>query len=256
MLECRIVVATRKPYWMPEDPLYLPLHVGSAGEADIGYARDDGGENISAENPWYCELTGLYWAWKNLQAGYIGLTHYRRHFALFRPLLPAGLERRKHCLLAGSGLMPLLAKSPIILPRPRRYYIESKESQFVHAHGPEPILALRRVMGEYFPEWEKSFEDSMRRSWGHIANMSIMRRDILDEYCSWLFAVLEKTAAELRRSGHLKPRILGHLGERLLDVWLEAGGRSWLELPVIMLERVNWPRKIAAFLGRKFTQRV
>ena len=82
-----IVVAAHKPYWMPSDRIYLPLHVGAAGKKDadgrpldLGYTRDDSGENISEKNPYYCELTGLYWAWKNLNADYLGLVHYRRHF--------------------------------------------------------------------------------------------------------------------------------------------------------------------------------
>ena len=61
---------------MPQDPSYLPLHVGAAGKADLGFTRDDTGPNISGKNPHFCELTGLYWAWKNLDADYIGLVHY------------------------------------------------------------------------------------------------------------------------------------------------------------------------------------
>lgn len=76
-----MIVAAHKAYRMPEDPMYLPLHVGKAGKSlELGFQGDDTGDNISEKNPEYCELTGLYWAWKNLDADYIGLSHYRRYF--------------------------------------------------------------------------------------------------------------------------------------------------------------------------------
>ena len=62
----KVIVAAHKPYEMPFDKMYLPVHVGAAGKDSIGYQRDDEGDNISNLNPYYCELTGLYWAWTNL----------------------------------------------------------------------------------------------------------------------------------------------------------------------------------------------
>ena len=95
-MEIRIIIAAHKPYWMPEDPVYLPVQVGAAGKPSIraagslgaggssasgaDFARDDEGDNISSRNAGYCELTGLYWAWRNLKADAVGLAHYRRHF--------------------------------------------------------------------------------------------------------------------------------------------------------------------------------
>ena len=68
---------------MPQDDMYLPIHVGAEGKTlDLGYQKDNVGENISKKNANYCELTGLYWVWKNLDADFIGLAHYRRHFCL------------------------------------------------------------------------------------------------------------------------------------------------------------------------------
>ena len=44
---------------------------------------DDTGINISHLNRQYCELTGIFWVWKNINkyqdAEYIGFMHYRRH---------------------------------------------------------------------------------------------------------------------------------------------------------------------------------
>ena len=77
-----VVIATHKKYEMPTDDLYLPIHVGAElnKDKDLGYQKDNVGDNISDKNDRYSELTALYWAWKHVDAEYIGLAHYRRHF--------------------------------------------------------------------------------------------------------------------------------------------------------------------------------
>lgn len=67
----RIAVAMHKPYRTPDDPAYLPLHVGAALHPDVlpGIQGDDEGDNISRLNASYSELTALYWMWKNCDAG-------------------------------------------------------------------------------------------------------------------------------------------------------------------------------------------
>ena len=69
MKNIKILVATHKKYKMPRDTsIYLPIHVGCEGKKKLGFQGDNSGENISVLNPYYCELTGLYWAWKNWYA--------------------------------------------------------------------------------------------------------------------------------------------------------------------------------------------
>ena len=87
-LNIKIMVAAHKPYWMPQDDVYMPIHVGCEGKESIGFTGDNTGDNISTKNPHYCELTALYWAWKNLQADYTGLVHYRRYFTNKRACWP------------------------------------------------------------------------------------------------------------------------------------------------------------------------
>ena len=77
----KVIVAAHKKYQMPENEMYIPVQVGAEGKEKIeGYTQDNTGDNISSKNPYFCELTGLYWAWKNLDADYKGLVHYRRYF--------------------------------------------------------------------------------------------------------------------------------------------------------------------------------
>lgn len=64
----------------------MPIHVGKVlhPDVDLGIQRDDTGDNISLKNSSYCELTGMYWAWKNLRGvDVIGLCHYRRYFDFY-----------------------------------------------------------------------------------------------------------------------------------------------------------------------------
>ena len=106
----KIIVAAHKEYWMPEDPVYMPMHVGRAISAPLPYCGDDNGDHISGKNRTFCELTAIYWAWKNLDDDFIGLCHYRRYFA-------GKIAWRKRRRIAGSGdYRKLLEHVPCILP--------------------------------------------------------------------------------------------------------------------------------------------
>jgi hypothetical protein len=243
---CRILVVAHKPCRLPDDPLYLPILVNGCPPFVPGAVSDGSGDHIAGKNREYCELTALYWAWKNLHADFIGLAHYRRYF-----VVSSFLRRtRKWMAIPGPDqFRQCLARHTVILPRPRRYYIETRYSHFVHAHGEAALLACRRVLEGRCPDYLPAFETVMSRRSGHIWNMFIMRRDLLHLYCTWLFDCLFAVGVDLKET---PPRLMGYLGERLLDVWLERHAIPYAELPVIHMERVNWPLKIAAFLGRKF----
>ena len=58
-MNIKILVAAHKPYWMPTDAVYLPVHVGAEGKDAIGYTPDNTGDNISSKNSNFCELIGM-----------------------------------------------------------------------------------------------------------------------------------------------------------------------------------------------------
>ena len=157
-MKTTIIVAAHKPYWMPEDPVYLPVHVGAAGKESLGFQRDDEGENISAKNPNYCELTGLYWAWKNLDADYVGLAHYRRYFS-------KGFGKDKKArILTRADYEKELSGADVLLPKPRHYWIESNYSHYAHAHHAADLDTTRKILEERYPQYLPAWEKNMKKT--------------------------------------------------------------------------------------------
>lgn len=244
----KIIVVSHKNYWMPDDKIYLPVFVGPAPDMPEGFVRDNTGDNISGKNPNFCELTGLYWAWKNLDADYLGLAHYRRHFSIKK-----NNNDKKGCVLTGEQLEAILADTDVVLPKPRNYFIETNYSQYVHAHHAEDLDTTREIISEMYPEYLKAYDASMKRTTGHRFNMFIMRRDLADAWCTWLFDILFELEKRLDISQYSKndARVFGFVGERLLDVWIETNDIKYKELPCVFMEDQNRLKKGSAFVLRK-----
>lgn len=247
-MDIQIIVAAHKLYRMPEDGMYLPLHVGAQGKEPLGYTGDNTGDNISTKNPHYCELTGLYWAWKNLKADYVGLAHYRRHF-----VLPGSRGDKFSRIITKPQLEKVLNAHPVVLPRKRNYFIETNYSQYVHAHHAEDLDITRAILEERYPAYLTAYDKLMKETSGHRFNMFIMRRDLFDGYCQWLFDVLFELEERLDISGYsdYDARVFGFVSERLLDVWMTTNAVDYTELPVLYMEQQNWLIKGGNFLKRK-----
>ena len=248
-MDLKILVATHKGYWMPEDNVYLPLHVGRDGKQDLGYVGDNTGENISNKNANYCELTGLYWAWKNLDCEYIGLCHYRRYFSK----KSIGKDKKAD-ILHKDDYEKLLQKYDVLLPIKRNYYIETVRSQYEHAHNKCDLDEVEKIVQELYPEYSESFTKVMNRTKLHILNMFVMKKDNFEEYCQWLFDILFELEKRIDITSYnqYEARVFGFVSERLFNVWLEKQSLKSCEVPVVFLEKQNWGKKIFEFLKRKF----
>ena len=250
-MDVKILVASHKRYWVPKDPVYLPIHAGAAGKEPLGMLRDDTGEHISDKNPNFCELTAVYWAWKNLDADYLGLVHYRRYFTRRQAFRTA--ERKKQ-VLGTADWERLLAAHPVVVPDKRKHYIESNRQHYYHAHHHEGLDGAEAILRERYPDYLPAFEKVMGRTWAHLFNMFVMRRDFFDDYCAWLFDILFELEQRVDISGYspYEARIFGFVSERLLDVWLEQNKVNYGEQNVTFLEHQNWLKKGSSFVKRKF----
>lgn len=250
-LHIQIAVATHKSYWIPPDACYLPLHVGKAlhPELDLGIATDATGENISVKNASYCELTALYWLWKNVHADVKGLVHYRRHFTHGHPLF-----HKRDAVLTEADWRALFRETDIVVPTWREYYIETNQSHYIHAHYARDLAQLRRTLRTLHPTAVPFFDVQMKRTHAHMFNMMVMREELFDAYCAWLFPILEGVEQHTDLTGYdpFQRRLYGFLAELLLDVWLDTNGHAYTECPVTFMERQNWLKKGGRFLWRKY----
>lgn len=249
-MDIKVIVATHKPYAMPADPMYLPMHVGAEGKPSIGFTGDNTGEHISEKNPFFCELTGLYWAWKNLDAEYIGLAHYRRHFGGKKKGTP--MDR----VLTGQQAEKLLAGGKDgILPKKREYYIYNLYSHYARTCYVEPLDIAGQILQEKYPDYVPGFERLKKRTNAHLFNMFILKKEHLDAYCTFLFDVLFELERRVDASQYdsFHARFFGRVSERLFDIWLEQNPLDYVEVPVVNMEPVNWFKKGGSFLLAKFT---
>ncbi len=252
-MQIRLMVVSHKDYWMPDDPIYLPVQVNSIGKPSFHpqWQRDDQGQSISSKNLHYCELTALYWGWKNLQADYIGLVHYRRHFARRR------MGNKYKRIATQPDIERKLQCADVVLPTRRHYWIENNYTQYIHAHHENDLIHTRQIIAERYPAYLPAWERVMHKTSGHRFNLFVMKTSLLHAYCEWLFDILFELEKRLDISHYnaLDTRVFGLVAERLLDVWIETNQIPYVEMPVVYLENQRWGRKIRLFLERKWRGR-
>lgn len=195
----------------------------------------------------------MYWAWKNLDADYIGLAHYRRQFGVKTKDWEKGVLKYKQ-------LEPMLGKYQIFVPQRREYYIETLYSHYAHTHYAEQLNLARNIIAEKYPDYLESYDEVVHRSYGYMFNMMIMNKKNLDAYCSWLFDILfelEKRMGKAELSA-FQGRFYGRVSEIIFNVWLDEQIKSGKlsksqvkELPYFHVEKINWAKKGMAFMGAK-----
>lgn len=182
----------------------IPIQAGAALTKErICEIRDDQGENISHKNRQYCELTALYWIWKNDVSAYAGLGHYRRHFELDEELLKR---------LPSSDIDVVLTLPILNFP--------SVGEVYRHDHVGRDWEVMLEAVRSLAPDYASAAEELEQGNFYYGYNMFIARKKILDDYCAWLFPLLEYCEEHCgEREGTYQRRYIGFLAERLMGIY-------------------------------------
>nr|WP_313709383.1 DUF4422 domain-containing protein [Brucella intermedia] len=240
-MNIEIYVAGHKASSGIPDETYIPIHVGKNGrKISFCAVGDDTGDNISGKNDTFCELTALYWMWKNTKnQEYIGLFHYRRHLNFsfvdtnenewgvteYDTLSEKYIETNQ---LTTIGAQTALKGYDIILPR--KWDVRNAGSTSMYDHyknGPEHHirdyeLALK-ILREKYPEYAPFVLKVNDSTSGYFTNIFVMKRDIFDKYCSWIFDILFELESRIDLSSYSvqERRIYGYISEWLFNIFIE-----------------------------------
>lgn len=249
----KILVCCHKKTDLPQDVsgILFPIHVGAAiSNTDLGIQRDDllNGkpcDNISSKNCSYCELTAMYWAWKNIKKlypnlEYIGLNHYRRYFLLNQISFYKQLFIKKESEIFSYGLPlkklnRLLSDDFTIIPS-RKIYAYPLAYDYALAHHYEDLKIFVKIASEKNPKCTDVLKKHLlhNNKLSHF-NMFIMKWDNFDKYCKWLFDTLEETEKYINISNYssVQRRIYGYMAERLLNVFCQSENLKTKYVPVV-----------------------
>lgn len=227
--EIRLFVSCHKAFSVPRNTLLHPLHVGAALSADFfqEFLRDDSGENISALNRRYCELTGQYWVWKNVEADYCGFFHYRRYLypdtAARRPYIIRTAPTEKELERLGFQDFPqLIGQYDLIAPMGEDMHVSVRE-HYASApfHHVKDLALTEQIIRELYPAYVPAMERYLSGSVCYFGNIFIMSRPVFDDYCRWLFDVLAEfdRRADVTGYGPQELRVDGYLAERLFGIY-------------------------------------
>lgn len=228
-----IYVVTHKEYNVQCNDLYKPICVGDA-YGNINFLSEKTGENISHLNEKINECTALYWIWKNSHAEFIGLNHYRRYFynnniANMGNYLDK--ERAYQLLHEYDIILPLISQrfDMNVLDR----ILESMD----HDLCMQALDCIKESISKYQPEYLDAVDSVMNGYNFYPCHMFVMRKDILDLYCQWLFSFLIEAAEKINIDGYgtYDRRAIGFIAERLLTVWLLKQEYKIKELPYVQV---------------------
>ncbi|MBB2175828.1 DUF4422 domain-containing protein [Gluconacetobacter johannae] len=236
---------------------FVPIQVGRADSrraiCEIG---DDTGDNISTRNASFCELTALYWIWRNTSGqGHVGLFHYRRHLnfsgrtyrenewgVVDYPCLDESYIRAN--ALTDEHVDTLVSAYDMILPKRWDVRQAGSRTMWDHyqkggAHRAADYDAAIRILTRKYPDYARFVAPVNADHSGYFTNIFVMRRDIFDEYCSWIFDILFDLEKEIDLASYSlqETRVFGYISEWLFNIFVMKYRSDHPDIKVRELER-------------------
>lgn len=248
-----------KKFYLPTAEFVVPIHAGKAiSTQNLLLTGDDTGDNISTLNPSFCELTALYWIWKN--AGHKpqdiwGLCHYRRYFSLpehrffgkpkklvskkpdpftIDSVLNRSLEKEIKSILNTADV---IVQEPIFAHKKKGTTL-SIEAHYESLHRPADWQTMKAVVLDLYPEYAKSLEIFCKSTTMSFANMMIAKADTWNKYLTWQFNIMFELQKRITISEDpYQARVFGFISERIMNLYLLHEQLKIAYLPITVFDK-------------------
>lgn len=229
-----------------DNPLYIPVRCGAVFDQREGVTMlgDDTGDNISEKRMSFCELTVMYWAWKNMDADYYGFCHYRRYISfsdssfmtadnhsglLVEPYLSQSILN-KYCLNNEKKMRSVIAQYDMITTPPEDVFFSGDghhESVLdlckfrIRDFDMDGVNKLIEIIKSKYPQYAEVTDEYFQGHYAKYYNCFIMRRDLFHEMCSFVFPVLFELEKSLSSENYnqWKTRMPGFMAENLIGIF-------------------------------------
>ena len=253
----KILVTYKGRHKIIASDIFTPIQTGRAIADEIfdEMIGDDTGEHISNKNSNFCEMSAIYWAWKNYeQLGnpeYIGFMHYRRHL-LFNPDVKFNNDVIKYKKIDDDYLNNALSEREIsqLLDRydvlAGQYYTadQSIEKHYAQHHPRKDFLITEEIIKTEHPDYYNTFLKCKKSKSGYFLNMFVMPKQMFFEYCEFIFSVLFECMNQFDMEGRNEYQRRLFISERLTNVFLEkkkTEGARVKDLPVSFIQSTYSP---------------
>ena len=270
------MVGYHKPATLIKSEIFEPIHLGRALATECSkdgsmsqddyqwmldnMIGDDTGDNISVQNRRLCEITALYWAWKNYDKlgnpDYIGFCHYRRFLNFSDHLLPEDTYGLVHFEYLNNDAMKKMSLDDNTIKKCVKNYdivtvtkfdvsYKSKNiknirdqynsAEYLHVEDYDTVIEFIK---KRYPNFKRAISIYNNSKEGYFTNIFIMRKDIFFDYCNWLFNILKEANIRVPNYNNFEEnRALGHISERLLGIYLTYLKLTNAEIKIKELQR-------------------
>lgn len=244
----KIIIGYHKPDHIFQNGILTPVHLGrrlarqnnpEPGILD-SMPGDDTGDNISRLNQKFCEMTGLYWAWRNYAAlgnpDYFGLMHYRRllNFAAPddpRPVCHIDNPEDVPCAsIAPENIHAVVTKYDMCVKAPIEIEVARLDGQklqydvlqqYIAAHKNRHLVDAFTLVADKYPEYREDLKTYPNMTKHYICNIGVMKKEVFFHYAEWIFSILLPLEKMINydRPG-LDIRTISYISERLTGLYI------------------------------------